>query len=72
MEKDHDAGIHGIDHLLPEDRKGTVPLLLSVQPELSITKRNAGSPTGFLHGMTICILPDILPDLTARRVKEFV
>ena len=38
MEKDHDAGICGIDHLLPEERKGTVPLLLSVQPELSIGK----------------------------------
>ena len=36
--KDHDAGIRGIDHLLPEERKGTVPLLLSVQPELSIGK----------------------------------
>ena len=38
----------------------------------STVKGNAGSPTGFLHGMTICILPDILPDLTTRRVKEFV
>ena len=38
MEKDHDAGICGIDHLLPEDRKGTIPLLLHILPGLSIGK----------------------------------
>ena len=46
----------------------------------SIVKENAGSPIGFLQGMTICVLPYILPDLAklaladliARRVKKLM
>ena len=46
----------------------------------SIVKENAGSPIGFLQGLTICVLPYILPDLAklvladliARRVKKLM
>ena len=46
----------------------------------SIVKENAGSPIGFLQGITICVLPYILPDLAklaladliARRVKKLM
>ena len=46
----------------------------------SIVKENAGSPIGFLQGLSICVLPYIIPDLAklaladqiARRVKKLL
>ena len=46
----------------------------------SIMKENAGSPVGFLQGISICVLPYIIPDLVklaladliAARVKKLI